>query len=211
MDKLANLLKTIGAPILATAVGGPIGTIAGAAIGALADALGTAATPEAVASKLETAPIAETGPLVRAVEADKGPEYLAELQARLADVQDARRTQIELVEKGSPLAWSTAIISVIVTLLFAAVVILMLLKPVEFTPLQTSLLNIMLGGLVVQFAQVVNYYLGSSAGSARNGDAVRALAQQANTPTTGQIVGQAVDAAAAKAAGAVVAAATAKR
>lgn len=211
MDKLANLLKTIGAPILGTIIGGPVGTIAGAAVGALADALGTTATPEAVAAKLEATPMSETGPIVRAVEADKGPEYLAELQARLADVQDARRTQIELVDKGSPLAWSTAVISILVTLLFAAVVILMLLKPVEFTPLQTSLLNIMLGGLVVQFAQVVNYYLGSSAGSARNGDAMRALAQQATAPTTGQIVGKAVDAAAAKAASAVVSAATAKR
>lgn len=203
MDKLANLLKTIGAPILATAVGGPIGTIAGAAIGALADALGTTATPEAVTAKLETAPIAETGPIVRTVEATKGPEYLDEIKARLADTQDARRTQLALVEAGSPLAWSTAIISILVTILFGAVVLLMLLKPVEFTPLQTSLLNIMLGGLVVQFAQVVNYYLGSSAGSARNGDAMRALAQQATVPSTGQIVGKVVDVA--------KAAATAKR
>ena len=195
MDKLANLLKTIGAPILASVIGGPIGTVAGAAVGALADALGTAPTAEAVATKIESTSIAEAGPIVRTVEASKGPEYLAELQARLADVQDARKTQLALVENGSPLAWSTAIISILITFLFAAVVLLMLVKPVEFTPLQTSLLNIMLGGLVVQFAQVVNYYLGSSAGSARNGDAMRALAQQQATPSTGQIVGQAVDAA----------------
>lgn len=194
MTDLVNLLKTIGAPVLATVIGGPVGALASAALGALADALGTEPTPDAVATKVAAGGEA-AAVIVRQVEADKAPEYLDELKARLADVQDARRTQVALVEHGSPLAWSTAVISVLITLLFAAVVLLMLVKPVEFTPLQTSLLNIMLGGLVVQFAQVVNYYLGSSAGSARNGDAMRAIAQNASTPSAGQVVGKVVDAA----------------
>lgn len=52
MDKLVDILKS-AAPALATAVAGPMG---GAAIAAIADKLGVPATPAAVTSALESNP-----------------------------------------------------------------------------------------------------------------------------------------------------------
>lgn len=54
---------------------------------------------------------------------------------------------------------------------------------------------ILFGALSAAFSQVVSYWLGSSAGSARSGDAIRAIAQQATTPTAGQVAGKVIDAA----------------
>jgi hypothetical protein len=81
-DLIATLTKA-GAPILGTLIGGPVGTIAGAAIGALAEALGTPATPEAVKQAIETRP--EAAAIVRAVEAEKAPDLL-ELQKAWVEV-----------------------------------------------------------------------------------------------------------------------------
>lgn len=72
MSKLGPALVKVGAPVLKgiieNAVGGIGGKIAGAAIDALAEALGTPATPDAVATAIETDPVT-TGPLVQQVEA----------------------------------------------------------------------------------------------------------------------------------------------
>lgn len=75
MNDLIQALVKAGAPILGTVIGGPVGTLAGAAIGALAEALGTQPTPEAVKAAIETKPGA--GDIVKQVEAAKGPELHA--------------------------------------------------------------------------------------------------------------------------------------
>lgn len=49
--------------------------MAGAALGALAEALGTTPTPEAVKTAIETKP--EARAIVQKVEASKGPEFYA--------------------------------------------------------------------------------------------------------------------------------------
>jgi uncharacterized membrane protein len=53
---------------------------------------------------------------------------------------------------------------------------------------------ILFGGLSAAFSQVVAYWLGSSAGSARSGDAIRQIAQQATQTTVGQAAGKVIDA-----------------
>lgn len=75
MNDLIQALVKAGAPILGTVIGGPVGTLAGAAIGALAEALGTQPTPEAVKSAIETRPDATT--IVKEVDTNKGPELYA--------------------------------------------------------------------------------------------------------------------------------------
>ena len=99
---LSRLLKSAGAPILsnalktaAGALGGPAAAaITGAVLGALAEALGVEATPEAVAKKIEADPPA-AAPVVADVEssaADLLPLWLVEAQRRA----EAEATEMEV-------------------------------------------------------------------------------------------------------------------
>ena len=83
MGTLAGSLMKIGAPAISGAIGGPAGAVAGVVIKSIADALGTAPTPEAVQERIETDPdAAET---VRKLDADRQTEWLA-LQRASADL-----------------------------------------------------------------------------------------------------------------------------
>ena len=186
MNDLASILTKIGAPLLSTAIGGPVGALASAAIGALAEALGTPATPEAVAKEIENNPEAATA--VRKIEAEQAPDML---KAYLADVQDARAQTVKLVESGSSIAWGAPVISVLIVTGFLGLVTGLMFKSVP----DNQVTLILFGALSAAFSQVVSYWLGSSAGSARSGDAIRAIAQQATNPTAGQVAGKAIDAA----------------
>lgn len=186
MTDLVNLLKTIGAPVLATAIGGPVGALASAALGALADALGTASNEEAVKDAIQNRPGAKDAALK--VEADQAPDLV---QQYLADVQDARQQTIKLTEAGSSIAWGAPVISVMIVIGFLGLVTALLFKSVP----DNQVTLILFGGLSAAFSQVVSYWLGSSAGSARAGDTIRAIAQSAATPSAGQVVGKVVDAA----------------
>jgi hypothetical protein len=188
-DLIAALVKA-GAPILGTVIGGPVGTLAGAAIGALAEALGTTPTADAITAAIETNPASAA--IIKAVEADKGPGLL---EAYLRDVQDARATQLALVDKGSAMAWGAPVISGMIVAGFLALVFALTFKAVP----DSQVAYILFGTLSTAFGQVVSYYLGSSAGSARSGDAVRRIAENSSVPTTGAIAGKAIDAAVAAA------------
>jgi hypothetical protein len=73
MGKLGPALLKVGAPILKglleNAVGGIGGKIAGAAIDALAESLGTEATPDAIATKIDLNPSMAT-PIVQQMESE---------------------------------------------------------------------------------------------------------------------------------------------
>lgn len=97
----------------------------------------------------------------------------ADLQARLADIQDARAMTVELAQAGSPIAWGATIISVIVTLAFAGMTWVMLFKTVP-----DSQANLMVfGTLSTAFGMVLNYWLGSSAGSKDKDSTITAAIQ----------------------------------
>lgn len=90
MNDLVQALIKAGAPLLGTVIGGPVGTVAGAAIGALAEALGTQPTPEAVKTAIETKP--DAGVIVQKLETSKGPEFYA-LLSKEADTYAAITAQ----------------------------------------------------------------------------------------------------------------------
>jgi hypothetical protein len=186
MNELIAALTKAGAPLLGTLIGGPVGTLAGAAVGALAEALGTPATPEAITDAIKQQPGAEA--IVRQVEADKAPGLI---EAYLRDVQDARATTVKLVDSGSAIAWGAPIVSIMIVTGFLGLIGALLFKQVPDS--QVSL--VLFGTLSTAFGSVVSYWLGSSAGSARSGDAIRSIAQQATTPTAGQVAGRVIDAA----------------
>lgn len=100
-------------------------------------------------------------------------------EARLAveDVQSARRQTIELSQQGSAIAWGAPVVSVIVIVGFFLVMGLLFVVQVDLPPSQAQLLNVLFGALIPAFGTVVQYWLGSSAGSKRSGDSVRAIAE----------------------------------
>jgi hypothetical protein len=88
-----------------------------------------------------------------------------ELVTQLADVANARATNLQLVQSGSHLAWGAPLVSTIVLVTFGSVMALALLRtlPANAEPV----LNVMLGTLGAMATSVVTYWVGSSAGSAR--------------------------------------------
>lgn len=172
MKELIAALTKAGAPILGTIIGGPVGTIAGAAIGALAEALGTPATPEAVKEAIETRP--DAAAVVRQVEAERAPALNADLEAILRDRQAARDQTMALVDKGSPMAWGAAIVSLIVVCGFVALSLLAM-KP-EAAGVRSDVVLYLLGAWQSLATSVIAYWVGSSAGSATKDAALKQIA-----------------------------------
>ncbi|MFM9974523.1 MAG: hypothetical protein ACKVON_08120 [Beijerinckiaceae bacterium] len=183
---LAGTLTRLGATALATVLGGPA---AGAAIGALASALGSDPTPEGVAEAIEANP--ETAAVAVAMVEAKQGAALAELNARLADVQDARSTTVKLVQAGSSIAWGAPVVSVIIVIAFAAVLLALFFKALPDN--QVALL--MIGALVSEFRGVTSYWLGSSRGSQEKDATIRAMSQNPSSQigtAIGGVIGGAV-------------------
>lgn len=115
----------------------------------------------------------------------------ATLQAQIADIQDARATTVKLAESGSAIAWGPVIISVLVVIGFLGMAILLMFRQVP----DSQLAIVVFTTLSTGFGMVLQYWLGSSAGSKSSGDAIRQIAQAAVTPTPGQVAGRVIDAA----------------
>jgi len=98
----------------------------------------------------------------------------ARMAAQLADVANARAMAVQLAQSGSTLAWGAPVTSVVVLVTFGGVVSLVLLHAVPAG--SETVLNVLLGTLAAMATNVVGYWVGSSAGSARKDDR---LARQA--------------------------------
>lgn len=96
----------------------------------------------------------------------------ANLAAQLADVQDARATTIRLAESGSAISWGAPVVSVIVVVGYLGLVFALLFKTIP----DNQVTLVLFGGLSAAFAQVINYWLGSSAGSANKDVALKQIA-----------------------------------
>lgn len=185
-------------PLLGGLVGGPAGAAVGAVVGkGLAAALGTEDTPEAVAEAVQKDPakaeaavkqIAADPVLMGRLTAEEAAVKRAEIAA--ADTQDARRHEMALWQAGAKVAWSPAIISVLIVVLFAAVTGAHFWKAIP----ENSNTQLLIGCLIANFTQVVSYWLGSSAGSREKDDTIRA-SMQSKVTMAAEAVGAAVGAA----------------
>jgi len=179
---------TIGAvaPGLATALGGPL---AGAAVKVIADKVfGNPNASEAdVAAALASGTL--TGEQIKALKQAE-MEMQVELAridqatdaAYLADTDSARKQTVALAQAGSGIAWAPVVISAIITVGFFICIYMLFVFERDWTERQAGLLNTLFGALILGFGQVCNYWLGSSAGSKRAGDAVRKIAEQSTKP-----------------------------
>jgi hypothetical protein len=181
---MADWKDVIGvvAPGLATALGGPL---AGAAVKVIADkVLGRpGASEEEVVAALSSGALsgeqivalkqAEQQFQLEMERIDAGRE-----QAGMADTASARQQTVSLAETGSAIAWGAPVVSTLIVVGFFTAVYLLFVIDRVWDERAFNLLNVLFGALTVSFTQVANYWLGSSAGSKRAGDAVRKIAEQ---------------------------------
>lgn len=171
------------APGLATALGGPL---AGAAVKVIADkVLGRpGASQEEVVAALASGSL--SGEQIVALKAAEHQFHL-EMEridagreaAGMADTGSARQQTVALAQAGSGIAWAAPVISTVIVSGFFGCVALLFVVERTWDERTANLLNVLFGALIPGFAQVCNYWLGSSAGSKRAGDSVRKIAEQA--------------------------------
>jgi hypothetical protein len=146
------------APILGTALGGPLGGVAGALI---ASALGTSNDADAVNTALAADPAA----LEKLKEAEMANKVqmqqlvITAEQNRLADVQNARARQ-----SANPKDYTPQLLAGGVTLGFFGALTAVMLAPLSNSV--HDLLLVMIGALQTAWISVISYYFGSSKESA---------------------------------------------
>jgi len=108
----------------------------------------------------------------------------AALVATLSDVASARNQTVELAQAKSPIAWGAPVVSTVVLLTFGLMLGIILSHSLPVG--SEALANVMLGTLAAMATAVAQYWVGSSAGSARKSDDLRSAQDQlANSiPTT---------------------------
>lgn len=175
---VANAAPTIGG-ILGGLIPFPGGAVLGQVAGkVLAEALGVPPTPEAVNTAITTGDPATVTAALSAADAKMQAE-IEKHKADLADVQDARSTNLELNKIGSSLGWAPAVVSTVVLLGFL-ILSFIAMKP-ELTGVRTDVTLFLLGAWSGYAGAVVTYWLGSSAGSSEKSNQLAALAG-ASTP-----------------------------
>lgn len=152
------------APVLGAVLGGPVGAVAGAAGALLSSVLGVDADPQAVTTALANP---ETLLKLKQLESDERRRLLewqsTQLNAELENVKSARAREVELAKAGHGASWATSIVSCIVTVGF----FVMLYLVISGGKAELGDAGLMLlGTLATGFGAVINYYLGSSLGSA---------------------------------------------
>ena len=152
------------APILGGVIGGPVGAIAGAAGALVGSFLGVDADPDAITKALADP---ETLVKLKQLESDERQRLLewqtAQLNAELENVKSAREREVALAQAGHGASWATSIVSTIITIGFFVMLGVVLRGGTKELGDAGLML---LGTLAAGFTAVINYYLGSSSGSA---------------------------------------------
>ena len=153
------------APVLGSVLGGPVGAIAGAAGSMIASALGCEPDPEAVQRTIAQSP--DLLLKLKDLEIEQQAQLLQwqrdQVQAELTDRMSARDREVELAKSGHGATWATSIVACIVTVGF----FIMLWTVLRGGKAELGDAGLMLlGTLASAFGAVVQYYLGSSLGSA---------------------------------------------
>lgn len=155
---------SMGLKILGGALAGPAGVQVG---GMVAASLGLSdATPEAVQAALAGDPEAAVKMRQFELEHEAKLQALAldELKAHLADTDSARAREVEVTKATGKRDWNQQSLGWIITAGFIAVLVFLL--NVEPPEANSELLWILIGALMRDFGQIVQYNFGSSYGSA---------------------------------------------
>lgn len=88
-----------------------------------------------------------------------------EVLALIADVGNARQQTMDLAKSGSAIAWGAPVMSTLILVAFGVMLYVVLTRQIPEAAL--TMANVLLGTLAAMATQVVNYWLGSSRGSAQ--------------------------------------------
>ena len=153
------------APVLGSVLGGPVGAIAGAAGSLIASALGCEPDPADVQRTIAQSP--DLLLKLKDLEIQQQAQLLQwqrdQVQAELTDRMSARDREVELAKAGHGASWATSIVACIVTVGFFVILWVVLSRGIGTMGEAGGML---IGSLSTSFGAVVNYYLGSSLGSA---------------------------------------------
>ena len=154
------------APVLGSVLSGPAGIIVSAAGALVSSKLGCESTPEAVQKVLTTSPDALIK--IRQIEADERAKLLEyqsfQTQFDLENLKSARQREADIAKTAPWISWATTCISSVITLgFFSMLAIVLKVGSQEIGEAGVLLL----GSLASAFGAVVQYYLGSSLGSAK--------------------------------------------
>lgn len=167
MDFL-SLIKTV-APWIGTTIGGPLG---GLAIGAACSALGLSENTESALKQAVSGATPEQLKLLKdadndfALEMQKlGYNQIKDLEVISADDRkDARSLLVQIR------SWVPAALSVVITLGFFLLLLGMMTDNLNIKDSQALL--ILLGSLATAFAQVMNFWFGTTSNSSRKDDII---------------------------------------
>jgi hypothetical protein len=174
---LIPILEKAGAPLIAGAIktaagaaGGPVaGAIADIAVDAVGKAMGlNTSDPGAIANAIQNDPT-KAAAVLPTVDADHAELIKAQGDvdaAHLADIQNARSQALALVQAKSPMAWGSVVVSVLIVVCFMGALVILLKGGVNLNETAGQAILIIIGGLSAAFGQTVNFWLGSSSGSA---------------------------------------------
>ncbi len=167
-DDVKGVLGIV-APTVATALGGPL---AGIAVRTLSERL--LGRPDGTEAELRDMIVsASPADLVRLKEIEA--QFALEMkqagvrleQIAAADRDSARNREIKTGD------WTPRVLGVLIIAGFFGLLVMMMFRQVPEGA--ETVLNIMLGGLAAMTTAVVNYFFGSSAGSARKNDTIENL------------------------------------
>jgi ABC-type Na+ efflux pump permease subunit len=167
LKKIAEVVGTV-APLLGTVIGGPLGTAAGAGLGLLAQSIGgDPAKPEEILQKLTTDPA--TLVKLKEIELSNLLELrklaFQQVQAELADVQDARRREVEVVKATGKKDINLYVLAWVFISGFFVLTGGMYFYPIPAESIGP--INQLFGALVGGVSMVLGYFFGSSRGSAQ--------------------------------------------
>ena len=150
---LLPMLARFAPDLVGLAFGGHASVVATKVEAAVHDIFGTT-DPAAVQQQVDADPTKAD-----ALKARLGADT-DELKTELADVADARASELALAKLGSPVQWGTSIVSVVATIGFVAAALLVLLHGGE----PSAAANQVLGAMIVGWTTVLTYWLGASKG-----------------------------------------------
>lgn len=180
------------APTLGKILGGfipfPGGAILGEVAGKIiAESLGVPPNPDAVNSALQGKTAEEVTAALSEAEAKITAE-VEKFKAALEDIQDARETNFKLAKLGSPLQWGAPVVSVLITIGFLGALGALMFFKMNFTETAGQAMLLLIGSLATMQTQVVNYWLGSSSGSADKSAQIAVMASTAAKPMAKPVV-----------------------
>lgn len=108
-------------------------------------------------------------------------QITARLVAGLQDTANARSQTVELAKTGGLISWSAPIVSILVLVMFGAAFTMVMLVDRSYDERTTTIVNSLMGAMTLAFGSVINYWLGSSRGSAAKEEA---RAVEASTAAT---------------------------